>query len=106
MTWRDSIPSPQGYRYFLIVFGSIEELTNFSLPSWFDTLTMGYIALYSDYIVAIDGPDTTEDWVPEIGYPVIEIPTIVSHLKITFPYRGTKEKPLQPVKIEVAKTKL
>lgn len=88
MEWRNSIPSPQSYRYFIIVFDSVEELEDFELPGWFDTNKMGYIAIYDGVIYGIDGPDTT-DWLPEIGYPAAEIPTFVSHLKVLYPYEGT-----------------
>lgn len=87
MEWRNSIPSPQSYRYFIIVFDSVEELEDFELPGWFDTNKMGYIAIYDGVIYGIDGPDTT-DWLPEIGYPAADI-ELHDNLYVYYPYQGT-----------------
>lgn len=90
MVWRDSIVSPQGFRYYIAIFDSEEELYEFTLPEWFDYESMGIIFLYDDIMWGNDGPDTTEGWVPEIGYPEADIPPVfIEHLKVLYPYNGT-----------------
>lgn len=89
MEWRNSVVSPQGYRYYIVIFESEEELYDFTLPEWFDYESMGIIFLYEDEMLGKDGPDSS-DWVPDIGYPSVDIPPVfIEHLKVLYPYNGT-----------------
>lgn len=90
MTWRDSVASPLGYRYYLIIFESAAELTDFAAPEWFDYTSMGLIYIYQDTIFGVDGPDDSDStWYYNLGYPVDTTPLFFQHLKVLFPYNGT-----------------
>lgn len=77
MNWRNSVASPQGYRYFIQIYNTIEEIAYHDVPYWFDSTKMGEIFLYPvdgtlkvfDYY----GPDTTVNagWVYDLGYPAV-----------------------------------
>lgn len=93
MVWRDNIASPQGYKYFLVVFDSTAELFDYSIPSWFDTNTMGLIGIYyindEPNIVVVDGPDTSESaWYLDLGYPVYNPPLAEHNLKVQYNYHS------------------
>lgn len=79
---RNSIISPQGYRYHLSIFESMDEYLNFSSnPQWVgDDEGIIFILLYNGqfYIVGADGEDTTEsdNWLKDLGYPVTTLHTL------------------------------
>lgn len=93
MEWRNNITSPQGFRYFLVVFDSTAELADYDLPEWFDEDAMGIIGIYYlegfPTIVMVDGPDTTEGsaWYSNLGYPVYTVGPVTEHnLKVRYQY--------------------
>lgn len=93
MNWRNSVTSPNGYRYFLQIFHSLSEVTSYSNPSWFDTSRMGNIfLLYVNGVLTLvgaDGPETETAWLGDLGYPVGDIPVVAYTLSFAGVEHGT-----------------
>lgn len=93
MNWRNSVTSPNGYKYFLQIFHSSSDFTSYVNPPWFDSSRMGNIFLmYVNGVLTVvgtSGPETLTSWIKNLGYPVVTGPVSTHTLTFSCSEYGT-----------------
>lgn len=76
MTYRNTVLSPSGYKYYVILFDSLDDMNSFVRPEYYDVEVNGCICLLNTHddlrIVYTEGPETVEPetWLVNFGYSV------------------------------------